>query len=175
MATASQTNPLKGEKRWAYLTRQRTIRVASTNEDGSIYLTPLWFVVDDKKIFLPLDAGSRHGTNAEAGRAVAGLVDAGDEFTTVSGIRILGSLVPTDDDALVSRMQNLVFDKYFHVGHPYAEQYFEFGKFAGRRYFELVPDKMIGWDSRETTMPAVPEARVLPDFVKDRILGADGQ
>ncbi len=175
MATASQTNPLKGEKRWAYLTRQRTIRVASTNEDGSIYLTPLWFVVDDKKIFLPLDAGSRHGTNAEAGRAVAGLVDAGDEFTTVSGVRILGSLVPTDDDALVSRLQDLVFDKYFHVGHPYAEQYFEFGEFAGRRYFELVPDKMIGWDSRETTMPAVPEARVLPDFVKDRILGADGQ
>ena len=174
MATASQTNPLKGEKRWAYLTRQRTIRVASTNEDGSIYLTPLWFVVDDKKIFLPLDAGSRHGTNAEAGRAVAGLVDAGDEFTTVSGVRILGSLVSTDDDELVSRLQDLVFDKYFHVGHPYAEQYFEFGRFAGRRYFELVPDKMIGWDSRETTMPAVPEARVLPDFVKDRILGTGG-
>jgi hypothetical protein len=175
MATASQTNPLRGEKRWAYLTRQKTIRVASTNEDGSIYLTPLWFVVDEQKIYLPLDAGSRHGANAEAGRAIAALVDAGDEFTTVSGVRILGSLVAADDVGLVSRLQGLVFDKYFHIGHPYAEQYFEFGEFAGRRYFQLVPDKMIGWDSRETTMPAVPEARVLPDFVKDRILDTDGQ
>jgi hypothetical protein len=172
MATASQTNPLRGEKRWAYLARQKTIRVASTNEDGSIYLTPLWFVVDDEKIYLPLDAGSRHGANAEAGRAVAALVDAGDEFTTVSGVRILGSLVPMSDGNVVTRLQDMVFEKYFHAGHPYAEQYFEFGEFAGRRYFELVPDKMIGWDSRETTMPAVPEARVLPDFVKDRIVGA---
>ncbi len=175
MATASQTNPLRGEKRWAYLARQKTIRVATTNEDGSIYLTPLWFVVDEQKIYLPLDAGSRHGTNAEAGRAVAALVDAGDEFTTVSGVRILGSLAAVDDPALASRLQDMVFEKYFYVGHPYAEQYFEFGEFAGRRYFQLVPEKMIGWDSRETTMPAVPEARVLPDFVKDRIIGADGQ
>ncbi len=175
MATASQTNPLRGEKRWAYLTRQKTIRVATTNEDGSIYLTPLWFVVDEQKIYLPLDAGSRHGANAEAGRAVAALVDAGDEFTTVSGVRILGSLAAADDPALASRLQDMVFEKYFYVGHPYAEQYFEFGEFAGRRYFQLVPEKMIGWDSRETTMPAVPEARVLPDLVKDRIIGADGQ
>jgi general stress protein 26 len=175
MATASQTNPLRGEKRWAYLARQKTIRVATTNEDGSIYLTPLWFVVDEQKIYLPLDAGSRHGTNAEAGRAVAALVDAGDEFTTVSGVRILGSLAAADDPALASRLQDMVFEKYFYVGHPYAEQYFEFGEFAGRRYFQLVPEKIIGWDSRETTMPAVPEARVLPDFVKDRIIGADGQ
>lgn len=173
MATASQTNPLRGEKRWAYLTRQKTIRVASTNEDGSIYLSPLWFVIDDKKIYLPLDAGSRHGANAEAERAVAAVVDAGDEYTTVSGVRILGSLRATSDTTLVDRLQDMVFEKYFHVGHPYAEQYFEFGEFAGRRYFELVADKMIGWDSRETTMPAVPEARVLPDFVKDRILDAD--
>ena len=57
------------------------------------------------------------------------------------------------------------------MGHPYAEQYFEIGVFAGRKYYELVPDKMIGWDSRETTMAAVPEARVLPDFVQGRTAG----
>lgn len=174
MASASMTNPLRGEKRWAYLTRQKTIRVASTNADGSIYLSPLWFVLDNQKIYLPLDAGSRHGANAEAGRSVAALVDAGEEFATVSGVRILGSLMVAGEDTLVSRLEDLVREKYFHVGHPYADQYFEFGTFAGRRYFQLVADKMIGWDSRETTMPAVPEARVLPDFVQDRLLTPSG-
>ena len=168
MATASQTNPLRGAKRWAYLARQKTIRMASINDDGSIYLTPLWFVIRDKKIYLPLDAGSRHAAN---GRQIAAIVDAGDEYTTVSGVGILGSLVLADDAELYSELQNMVFEKYFHVGHPYAEQYFEFGEFAGRKYLELVPDKMIGWDSREGTMPAVPEARILPDFVQDRRLG----
>ena len=39
-----------GEKRWAYLDRAKTIRVATTNEDGSIYLSPLWHVVEDEHL-----------------------------------------------------------------------------------------------------------------------------
>lgn len=170
MATASQMTPLRGEKRWAYLDRAKTIRVASTNEDGSIYLSPLWFVVDDKRIYLPLDAGSKHGANAEAGRTVSGLVDSGEDYATVAGVRILGTLKAEDDPAHHKALQDLVFEKYFHVGHPYAEQYFEFGEFAGRTYYEFVTDKMIGWDMREGTTPALPEKRTLPSFVTDRLL-----
>jgi hypothetical protein len=170
--TASMTAPLRGDKRWAYLARQRSIRVASLNADGTIYLSPLWYVVHDERIFLPIDAGSVHGRNAAEGRTISALVDAGDEYATVSGVRFIGSLVETQDQPLIEHLQDLVFEKYFHVGHPYAEQYFEFGTFAGRTYLELVPTKTIGWDSRETTMPAVPEARVLPDFVSDRPLNS---
>jgi len=168
--TASMTAPLRGDKRWAYLSRAKTIRFASTDEDGSIYLSPLWLVVEDKRIYIPVDAASRHGANFEAGRPLAALVDSGDEYATVAGVRILGSMDVVDDPDLVERLQGLLFEKYFHVGHPYAEAYFEFGEFAGRRFYELVPDKMIGWDSRETTMPQVPEARALPDVVGDRLL-----
>ena len=169
--TASTWAPLKGDKRWAYLDRAKTIRVATTNEDGSIYLSPLWFVVDTKRIFLPLDAGSRHGANGEAGRPMSALVDVGDEYATVSGVRIAGGLKAVDDAELYSALEQQMFDKYFHVGHPYAEQYFEFGEFAGRRYFEIVGAKLIGWDSRETTMPQVPESRTLPAHVTDRRIG----
>lgn len=168
--TASMTAPLRGAKRWAYLARAKTIRVASANEDTSIYLSPLWFVVDEERIYIPVDAASRHGANFEAGRPLAALVDSGDEYATVSGVRILGEMKLVDDRELVDRLQTMLFEKYFHVGHPYAEAYFEFGEAAGRRFFELVPEKMIGWDSRETTMPQVPEARVLPEFVRDRLL-----
>lgn len=170
--SASITNPLRGEKAWAYLERQRTIRLASVNEDGDLYLTPTWYVIEQQRLFIPLDAGGRHGANATAGRQIAGLVDAGEEFVTVSGIRLLGTLEPVDDQVKVDALQQLVFDKYFHVGHPYAEQYFEFGVFAKRRYYEFVAQKMIGWDQRETTMPAVPEARAMPDFVTDRLIDA---
>jgi len=171
--TASMLAPLRGDKRWAYLTRAKTIRVATTNEDGSIYLSPLWLVVYEQRIYIPVDAASRHGANFEAGRPLAALVDAGDEYATVSGVRILGKMVVVEDADLVERLQGMVFEKYFHVGHPYAESYFEFGDWAGRRYFELVPEKMIGWDSRETTMPQVPESRALPAHVVDRRLDED--
>ena len=168
--TASTWQPLKGDKRWAYLARAKTIRVASIDEDGSIYLTPLWLVVKDKKIYLPIDAGSRHAANVKAGRQLSALVDQGDEYATVSGVRIVGSLREVEDQALLDELAQLVFDKYFHVDHPYVEQYLEFGEAAGRTYYELVPTKMIGWDMREINVIAMPEARGLPAHVGDRLL-----
>lgn len=168
--TASMLAPLRGAKRWAYLHRAKTIRVATTNEDGSIYLSPLWLVVHEQRLYIPVDAASRHAQNFEAGRPLAALVDMGDEYATVSGVRILGKATCMEDSALVEHLQALVAEKYFHVAHPYADAYFEFGDWAGRQYFELVPDKMIGWDSRETTMPQVPESRAMPAHVGDRRL-----
>lgn len=168
--TASTFMPMRGEKRWAYLSRQRSIRVATTNEDGSVYLSPLWYVVDEKRIYIPVDAGSRHGQNCDAGRKLYALVDSGDEYATVHGVRIIGSMKLVEDAELYDKLQGLLFDKYFYEGHPYAESYFQFGEAAGRRMYELEPEKMIGWDMREIALPQVPEARVLPEFVQDRIL-----
>lgn len=167
--TASTLMPLRGDKRWAYLTRAKTVRIATVNEDGSIYLTPLWHVVHEKKIYIPFDAGSRHATNVEAGRALSALVDGGDEYATVHGVRIHGTVRAVTDPALAAMLADLVFEKYFHTGHPYAESYVEFGEVAGRTFYELVPEKMIGWDMREGTTLAMPEARVLPAHVGDRL------
>jgi Pyridoxamine 5'-phosphate oxidase len=168
--TPKTTIPLYGDKRWAYLTRQKTIRLATTEEDGSIYLSPLWFVVDSKKIYLPIDAAGRHGRNGAAGRPLAALVDDGDEFSTVTGVRIVGRMVRVEDMAHADRLNSMLFEKYFTVGHPYAEVYFEMGVAAGRKFYELVPDKIVGWDAREIAIPPGPESRVLPDFVKDRVI-----
>lgn len=161
---------MRGAKRWAYIRRQKTIRLASTNADGSIYLSPLWFVVIGERIFLPLDAGSRHAQNGDAGRSLSAVLDSGDEYATVHGVRISGKLKGVADDYLVHKVMELVFEKYFYEGHPYAESYLLFGRAAGRRIVELEVSKVIGWDMRETSLPTVPEARVLPDFVKDRRL-----
>jgi hypothetical protein len=168
--TASKLQPLRGDKRWAYLARARTIRVATLNEDSTIYLSPLWLVVHEKKIYIPIDAASRHGANFQAGRALSALVDSGEEYATVSGVRILGTMRKVTDSALVGKLAQLVHDKYFHVGHPYAEQYLEFGQVAGRSYYELVPEKMIGWDMREINTIAMPETRSLPAHMEDRLV-----
>lgn len=171
--TASTFAPLRGAKRWDFLERAKTIRFATANEDGSIYLSPLWHVVHERRIFIPVDAASKHGANFEAGRPLAALVDAGDEYGTVHGVRIDGSMQVLEDEALFDRLQELVRAKYFYRNHPYGDAYFEFGEFAGRRYFELVPEKMIGWDMRELAEVPASEARVLPDHVGDRLLGDD--
>ncbi|MEG6510277.1 pyridoxamine 5'-phosphate oxidase family protein [Methyloligella sp. 2.7D] len=176
MTKASETSPLTpihgmtGAKRWAFIKRQRTIRLATANANGNIYLTPLWYVVIGERIFLPLDAGSRHAKNAGAGRSLSGVIDAGDEYATVHGVSLAGTLKPVEDEKLTEEVMQLVFEKYFYEGHPYAENYFLFGRAAGRKVVELVVERMVGWDMRENALPPMPEARVLPDFVKDRRL-----
>lgn len=168
--TASTFMPLRGEKRWAYLARQKVIRLATANEDGSIYMSPLWYVIHEKRILLPVDAAGRHADNVKEGRALTALVDSGDEYATVHGVRIHGSMTPVKDSKIVDLVDELVMEKYFYVGHPYAESYFKYRIAAGRNVFELIPEKMIGWDLREISLPTVPEACILPDFVTDRLL-----
>ncbi len=168
--TASTFLPMRGDKRWAYLSREKTIRVGTVNDDGSIYLSPLWYVVHAKRILIPIDAASRHGANFVAGRPLSALVDSGDEYATVHGVRIHGTMSLITDTSLLATVEELLFEKYFYTGHPYAESYFQFGVAAGRKVFELLPQKMIGWDMREVALPQVPEARVLPAFVTDRRL-----
>lgn len=168
--TASMTSPLRGKKRWAFLAREKIINIATANEDGSIYLSPLWFVVDEQRIYIPVDAASRHGKNFAAERPMALLVAAGEEYATVHGVRIMGSARPVEDPGLTEHLQRCVYEKYFHHGHPFADPYFEFGDFAGRVYYEIVADKMIGWDMRETYVVPANEKRRLPDVAQDRIL-----
>ena len=172
-APTNRTTPIhgmRGAKRWAYIARQKTIRVATINEDGTIYLSPLWFVVKGQRIFLPLDAGSRHANNSQAGRALSAVIDSGDEYATVHGINMKGTLQEAGGAGLIEEINELIFDKYFYDGHPYAESYFQFGRAAGRRILELLPQKFNGWDMRETSLPTVPESRILPSFVNDRII-----
>lgn len=168
--TASTFLPLRGDKRWAYLARQKTIRLATVNEDGSIHMSPLYYVIHDKRILLPVDAAMRHADNVEAGRPLTALVDSGDEYATVHGVRIHGTLRQVSDAKLSDLVDELIFEKYFYIGHPYAESYFKYRAASGRKVFELIADKMVGWDMREVALPQVPEARALPDSVTDRLI-----
>jgi len=167
--TASVAAPLRGEKRWAYLERQSSIRLATANEDGSIYLSTLWFVIEDQKIYMVIDAAGRHSDNLRAGRSMAAIVDDGNEFATVAGVRITGTATPVEGDPKrFEHLEGLLREKYWFKGHPFEEAAMLVGKFAGRTYFEVAPDKMIGWDTRETTTPQVTEVHDLPDFLTDR-------
>ncbi len=168
--TASMAAPLRGRKRWAYLSRQEFIRVATQDADGSLYLSSLWYVVESETIYLPIDAAGKHAANIEAGRAFTALVDSGNEYATVVGVRIFGRPERVTEQARFDALEQMVFDKYFYEGHPYAAPYFSFGHALGRTYYALKPDKMIGWDSREVAAPQAVESHLLPDFVTDRRL-----
>jgi general stress protein 26 len=158
----SSIAPLRGAKRWAFLERQKTIRVASANGDGPIYVNPLWYVVKDRTIYIPVDQASKHRDNLEAGGRLSAVVDAGDEFGTAHGLMMEGGLERVDDADLLEELHEMSLDKYFYVGHPYRQQYIDFGHCYGRTWWRLRIDSTISWDIRECSPMATRERRTLP-------------
>lgn len=49
--------------------------LGSTNDDGTILLTPIWYLYDAGRLFLPTGSGSRKARNIRARPAVTVLVD----------------------------------------------------------------------------------------------------
>lgn len=161
----SSAAPLRGAKRWHFLNRCETIRVATVAGDEPIYVTALWYVVHDRKIYLPLDQANRHVKNLDGGGRLSAVVDDGHSIADVRGVNIEGTAVAVTDPEFIEELEELVLQKYFYAGDPYLEEYVNFGQYNYRAYYEIVPDRMWGWDLREASLLATPERRLLPEFM----------
>jgi nitroimidazol reductase NimA-like FMN-containing flavoprotein (pyridoxamine 5'-phosphate oxidase superfamily) len=159
----STAAPLRGDKRWHFIQRAHDIRVATVAADEPIYVTALWFVVKDRKIYLPLDQANRHVQNLERDGRLSGVIDEGHSLADVRGVNIEGTATPVDDDEMAAELEELVLEKYFYPGDPYLEEYVNFGQYNHRKFYEVVPTRMWGWDLREATVLASSERRTLPD------------
>jgi hypothetical protein len=161
----STAAPLRGRKRWNFLERCETIRVATQCGDEAIYLSALWYVIHEERIFIPLDQASKHKTNMERGGRLSAVVDEGHAIADVRGVHIEGSAVLVEDRQFHEELEELVLNKYFYEGDPFLEEYVNFGEYNDRQFYEIVPERMYGFDLREATLFAGPEKRVFPDFM----------
>ena len=69
----------------AFLTKQRTCRVATASQDGP-HLTPLWYVWDETALWLYSVVRSQRWTDISRDRRVAVLVNAGDATANCAGL-----------------------------------------------------------------------------------------
>jgi len=74
----------------AFLTRQRTCRIATASQDGP-HLTPLWYVWDGTGLWLYSVVRSQRWTDISRDRRVAVLVDAGDAYGELRGAELRGA------------------------------------------------------------------------------------
>ncbi|MFN8160244.1 MAG: pyridoxamine 5'-phosphate oxidase family protein [Solirubrobacterales bacterium] len=155
--------PLRGAKRWHFIERCHEIRVATVSAAEPIYVTALWYVAKDRTIYVPFDQANRHVRNLRSDGRLSAVIDAGESLADVRGINIEGTAAEVSDPELGRELEEMVLEKYFYPGDPYIEEYVNFGEYNHRRFYEVRPDKMWGWDLREATLLASGERRVLPD------------
>ena len=136
----------------AFLTEQRTCRVATAGQDGP-HLTPLWYVWDGSGLWLYSVVRSQHSvvrsqrwTDIGRDRRVAVLV--GDAYGELRGAELRGAVeivgeVPRTGipDARLAGPERLYARKYegaavmHHTGH--------------HGWLRVVPDKITSWDFRK--------------------------
>lgn len=137
------------EERDAFLSSERTCRVASAGADGSPHVTPLWFVWDGGALWLTSIVKSQRWTDLQRDGRVGVVVDTGHDFLELRGVEIRGLAevvgeVPRagEPNPALEVPERLFADKYAggQVRHD--------GRHA---WLKITPDKMVSWDFRKLT------------------------
>ncbi|NBM16429.1 pyridoxamine 5'-phosphate oxidase family protein [Streptomyces sp. GC420] len=74
----------------AFLTEQRTCRVATVAEDGRPHVSPLWFVWDGGSLWLYSVVRSRRWADLLRDPRISVVVDAGEEYGELRGAELSG-------------------------------------------------------------------------------------
>jgi Pyridoxamine 5'-phosphate oxidase len=132
----------------AFLSTERTCRVATAGRDGRPHVAPLWFVWDGTSLWLNSIVRSQRWTDLERDPRVAVVVDAGVEFSELRGVELSGTVAPVGDiprtatpDPDLAAPELLFARKY--TG---REEFTPDGRHA---WLRLTPEKLVSWDFRK--------------------------
>ncbi|MFE7776995.1 pyridoxamine 5'-phosphate oxidase family protein [Streptomyces sp. NPDC057445] len=75
----------------AFLTAQRTCRVATVSADGRPHVTALWFAWDGTSLWLYSITRSRRWQEMRRDPRIAVVVDAGEEYGDLCGVELSGT------------------------------------------------------------------------------------
>ena len=178
--TLGEFAPHEGAKRWGFVTQAKKLRLASALADGTINISPAWFVVVDQTVYVALDPDvgdpihtstpdAKHLEIIEAGGRIAVIIDEGDAINDVCAVRISGTGKIVEDEALIEQLHDLVAEKYFYVDHPHLGYYFSAGMVLTRRWCQVVEDELEAWDLRVLSQAPIQDHLPFPEH----LLGAD--
>ncbi|NVK81589.1 pyridoxamine 5'-phosphate oxidase family protein [Streptomyces morookaense] len=137
----------------AFLTAQRTCRLATVGPDGSPHVSPLWFAWDGQALWLYSLVRSRRWAALRSGPRVAAVVDDGREYGELRGAELAGRAEPVGEAPRKGEpcpelhcVEGLFADKYFGMATMPHD-----GRHA---WVRLEPDRIVSWDFRK--LPGLP-------------------
>ncbi|HXV94357.1 MAG TPA: pyridoxamine 5'-phosphate oxidase family protein [Pseudonocardia sp.] len=137
---------MTGEEVDAFLTEQRTCRVATVGTNGP-HATPLWFVWHGGALWLTSLSRSQRWTDLQRDPRIAAVVDTGEEYGELRGVELRGRVevvgeVPRTGEPVpeLEGPEQAFADKY--TGGTVVHD--------GRHgWLRMVPEKITSWDFRK--------------------------
>ena len=133
---------MSAEELNGYLDRQRTLRLATVDENGVPHVVPLWFVWHADAIWLNSLRKSRRHRHLLSQRPVGLVIDDGDAYGELRGVRMTGRPVAVPDDDPVRIVAYRLF----------GQKYFGRDELPSQRSYEsirITPDEIASWDFRK--------------------------
>ncbi|WP_055569559.1 pyridoxamine 5'-phosphate oxidase family protein [Streptomyces atriruber] len=141
----------------AFLTAERTCRVATVSPDGAPHVSTLWFAWDGTSLWLYSVTRSKRWADLRKDPRVAVVVDAGEEYGELRGVELSGTVefvgeVPRTGDPCpeLDAPERLFARKVFGLDAMPHD---------GRHgWMRLTPDAVASWDFRKLADLPVPPA-----------------
>lgn len=134
----------------AFLSEQRTCRVATVSPEGAPHVSALWFAWDGTSLWLYSITRSRRWSELRRDPRIAVVVDAGEEYGELRGVELSGTAVfvgeaprtgePCPELDVPERLfarKNFGLDSMPHDGR--------------HGWLRLTPEAVVSWDFRKLT------------------------
>ncbi|AEW93067.1 MULTISPECIES: pyridoxamine 5'-phosphate oxidase family protein [Streptomycetaceae] len=139
---------MTGRELDAYLTGQRTCRVATVAADGTPHAGALWFGWTGGSLWLYSLVRSRRWAHLRADPRIAVLVDDGEEYGELRGVELTGTAVFVGE----APRTGLPCPELRAPERDFAAKYFGADAMPhdGRHaWLRLTPDRIVSWDFRK--------------------------
>jgi len=136
-----------------YLASQRTITVTTLRPDGSPVAHPLWFVKLGESVYFDTRANSLKHKNILNDPRVCAVVESGESYFELRGVRIEGACQPVTDSEEIVRVQSALGEKNLALGSGMVEMPDWFSKSRSQRrsrgdrvLLRIPMERVYSWD-----------------------------
>jgi nitroimidazol reductase NimA-like FMN-containing flavoprotein (pyridoxamine 5'-phosphate oxidase superfamily) len=153
MVTYSRANrqyvAMSEEEVWRFLSSQNKIYAAFEMEDGYPHVTPVWFCVEERMIYLRTHDYKVKTRLAKAGRACC-VIDDGYRYRELRGVVVWGRSEVITDPKVKTHVNEVLDKKYQDQQWRPSEMpthWVEERSRETRAFILVVPEKIASWDN----------------------------
>ncbi|MGW1540576.1 pyridoxamine 5'-phosphate oxidase family protein [Streptomyces sp. NPDC002309] len=132
----------------AFLTGQRTCRVATVSADGAPHVSTLWFAWDGTSMWLYSVVRSKRWTDLRRDPRVAVVVDTGEEYDELRGVELSGTVEFVGEAPRTGELcAELDLPETLFARKNFGLQ--EMPHDGRHAWMRLTPSKTVSWDFRK--------------------------
>jgi nitroimidazol reductase NimA-like FMN-containing flavoprotein (pyridoxamine 5'-phosphate oxidase superfamily) len=134
---------------WQFLDSREKIFVAFPMKDGFPHVSPVWFCVLDKKIYVRTHDYKVKTKLAKAGKSCC-TADDGRTYRELRGVIIWGRCRLVTEHELIERVEKILNMRYEAQQWKASEMpksWVEERKVENRAYVEIIPERISSWDN----------------------------